>query len=152
MLWLLNVGLMRRIVEHCKITGEHFWLFCTMIEVAVFPLLLTFLMFLVADRHDEEHFFSFFCLVVGMVFMFSIYFSLLLFSRWLIGKTCSYFLFQRLAEGSSWLASSRQSAFSYIFLLFSFLFAFLFPFKKMFCIKTMRFRRIYWCWYYDKSF
>ena len=67
----LKVGLMRRIVDHYKITEK---LFC-----------------------------HFSCLMVEVVFTFSIYFSLL--SYWLIGKTCSYFLFQRLAEGSSWLAS-----------------------------------------------
>ena len=60
MLWPWKVGLMRHIVLHCKITKKLFWFFCPLIRAAVFPLLLTFLRFLVADRHNEEYFFSFF--------------------------------------------------------------------------------------------
>ena len=132
MLWLWKVGLMCHIVDHCKITEKLFWFFAHWFQRRFshcFSLFSGSQWLIGTARNIFSHFF---CLVAGVVFIFSIYFSLLSFSRWLIGKTCSYFLFQRLAEGSSWLASGRQSAFSYISLFFSLLFAFLFHLIKCF--------------------
>ena len=152
MLWLLNVGLMRRIVEHCKITEELFWLFCPFIEVVVFPFFLTFLMFLVADRHDEKHFFSFF-LPGGWsgFYIFHLFLTFIILS--VADRQELFLLFIPAACGRIIVTGQRKTV--RIFLYFSFLSLFLrFYFHLIKCLayKTIRFHRIDRNWPYNESF